>query len=78
MVPVDAEGQRQRIRAARMKGQKPQREQGSVAEAPACNCPRPSCEGNATVELMTVRLAELVNARMGTYRLVLCLRSRRA
>jgi hypothetical protein len=24
--------------------------------------PRPSCEGKATVELMTVRLAELVNA----------------
>ena len=35
--------------------------------------PRPSCEGKATVELMTARLAELVNARMGTYRLSLCL-----
>jgi hypothetical protein len=34
--------------------------------------PRPSCKGKATVELMTVRLADLVNARMGTHRLDLC------
>src|SRR5262249_4750202 len=40
--------------------------------------PRPSCQGEATVELMTARLRELVNTRRETYRPVLCLSLRRA
>src|SRR5215471_3172223 len=48
-----------------MKEQKPQREvEGVVPRLLPATDPRPSCEGKTTVELMTVRLAELVNARM--------------
>jgi hypothetical protein len=48
-----------------MKEQKPQREvEGVVPRLLPATDPRPSCEGKATVELMTARLAELVNARM--------------
>ena len=54
-----------------MKEQKPQRERwgrgrGFCLTTDALT----SCEVEATVELMTVRLAELVNAKKGTYRLV--------
>ena len=37
---------------------------GVCAEASALQLPPSHCEGKATVEFMTVRLAELVNARM--------------
>jgi|APPan5920702752_1055751.scaffolds.fasta_scaffold70587_1 hypothetical protein len=55
-----------------MKEQKPQRERwgrgrGFCLTTDALT----SCEVEAMVELMTVGLAELVNARDGTYRLVL-------
>ena len=40
--------------------------------------PVPSCKSEATAELMTARLGELVNAENGTYRPALCLLLRRA
>jgi len=47
-----------------MMEQKPQRGLGVWAEASAGNWPRPSCKAEATAELMTARLAELVNVRI--------------
>ena len=47
---------------------------GLYAGASALQLSHHSCDGEATVELMTVRL----NARLRTYRLILCLWSRRA
>ena len=61
--------------AVRMKEQKPQREGEPPVPRllPATGPPSPVAMVEATLELMTARLAELVNARVGTYRLDLCL-----
>jgi hypothetical protein len=60
--------------APRMKEQKPQREWRRVPRLlPATGPPSPVAMVEVTLELMTARLADLVNARVGTYRLDLCL-----
>jgi hypothetical protein len=56
-----------------MKEQKPRLGLGACAKASALQLSHHSCDDEATVELMTVRL----NARVGTYRLDMCLCSRR-
>ena len=76
---IDAEGQHQRVCG---KGEGAEASAGMGAQCRGfclvATDPPDSCEVEAMAELMTVRLAELVNARVGTYRLDLCLWSRRA
>ena len=61
---IDAEGQRQRICGKNQGAEAPAVVDGVVPKLLRATDPRPSCKAEATVELMTGRLAELVSARL--------------
>jgi hypothetical protein len=50
--------------ALRVQGAEAPARRGHVPRLLPATDPRPSCKGEATVELMTARLVELVNARI--------------